>query len=169
MADNRHAEPSAANTRSVELVVALLIVAIGAVVIVDSHRVGIGWAEDGPRAGYFPNMIGWILTVGGVWIAGDTLRQWKQLAGKVFVTRAALKPVLAMFLPTVVYVVLLRYLGIYLASALYIAAFMHWQGHYRWLPTLTVSVSVPIVIFFLFEIWFLVPLPKGPIERLLGF
>ena len=41
-------------TRWVELVVALLIVLGGAVVIIDSLRVGISWAEDGPRAGYFP-------------------------------------------------------------------------------------------------------------------
>ena len=29
--------------------------------------------------------------------------------------------------------------------------------------------AVPIALFILFEIWFLVPLPKGPIEDLLGY
>jgi putative tricarboxylic transport membrane protein len=28
-------------------------------VLVDSLRVGIGWADDGPRSGYFPFYIGW--------------------------------------------------------------------------------------------------------------
>ena len=60
-------------------------------------------------------------------------------------------------------------IGIYVASAIFIAAFMMIQGKYKWLPTLCVSVGVPLVIFVLFEIWFLVPLPKGPLENMLGF
>jgi hypothetical protein len=30
-------------------------------------------------------------------------------------------------------------------------------------------VGVPLFFFIVFERWFLVPLPKGPIENLLGF
>ncbi len=70
-----------------ELVVALALVIVGAIVIIDSHRVGIEWGDDGPKSGYFPNFIGWILTVAAFWIAGETLFGWKKLAGKVFVTR----------------------------------------------------------------------------------
>ncbi len=156
-------------TRWVELVVALLIVAIGAVVIADSYRVGIAWGDDGPKAGYFPNFIGWILAVGGLWIGGETLVKWKALAGKTFVTLDALKPVLLMLFPTAVYVALLAFIGIYVASALYIGAFMRIQGKYRWLPTIGVAIGVPLIAFLLFERWFLVPLPKGPLERMLGF
>ena len=32
-----------------------------------------------------------------------------------------------------------------------------------------VSVAVPGALFALFEIWFLLPLPKGPIEALFGY
>jgi hypothetical protein len=32
-----------------------------------------------------------------------------------------------------------------------------------------VAVGVPVVTFVIFEKWFLVPLPKGPIEEYLGF
>jgi hypothetical protein len=65
--------------------------------------------------------------------------------------------------------VLIAWLGIYVASFLYIGAFMLWQGKYGWLPALGVSAGLPIVLFLVFEKWFLVPLPKGPIEHLLGF
>src|SRR5260221_12426968 len=156
-------------TRWMELVVALALVIIGAIVIVDSHRVGVGWGDDGPKSGYFPNFIGWILTAAACWIAGEALFGWKKLAGKVFVTRDEMKPVLAMFLPTVVYVVLIALVGVYVASAIYIATFMVWQGKDKWLPTLAVSVGVPVAVFLMFGMWFLVPLPKGPIEGLLGF
>ena len=87
----------------------------------------------------------------------------------MFVSWAKLKPVLAMLLPTIAYVVLIRLVGIYVASAVFIAAFMLWQGHYRMLPALGVAIGVPVVVFLLFEMWFLVPLPKGPIERMLGY
>jgi putative tricarboxylic transport membrane protein len=169
MAKDNRASASAAATRWVELVVALLIVAAGVVVLVDSFRVGAGWGADGPESGYFPNFIGWILAGTGLCIAGGTLIRWKPLAGKVFVMRDELGPVLAMLLPTVVYVIVLAFIGIYVASALYIATFMIWQGRYRLLPTLVISIAVPVAIFLLFEIWFLVPLPKGPLEHLLGY
>jgi putative tricarboxylic transport membrane protein len=156
-------------TRYVELIVALALVAIGLVVVVDSHRVGIEWADDGPKAGYFPNFIGWILTAAGAWIAGTTLVRWKALAGKVFVSGERLKPVLLMLVPTLVYIVAIALVGIYVASALFIGAFMRWQGKYPWWKAIAVGVAVPAAIFALFELWFLVPLPKGPLERLLGF
>ncbi len=156
-------------TRTMELVVALAIVAIGIVVIVDSHRVGVEWADDGPRAGYFPNIIGWLLTLAGAWIGGETLFRWKALADRVFVKREELKPVLLVLIPTIVYVGAVAVIGIYVASAIYIGAFMRLQGKYRWPATLAVSLAVPSVIFALFELWFLVPLPKGPLERMLGF
>jgi Na+(H+)/acetate symporter ActP len=74
-----------------------------------------------------------------------------------------------MLFPSIAFVVLIAWLGIYVASFLYIAAFMLWQGKYGWLPALGVSAGLPIVLFLVFEKWFLVPLPKGPIEHLLGF
>ena len=79
------------------------------------------------------------------------------------------KPVLTMLLPTIGYVILIGFIGIYVASAIFIAGFMLFQGKYRWLPTLLVSVGVPLAMFVLFEIWFLVPLPKGPLESMLGY
>ena len=156
-------------TRWMELVVGLLFAALGALVISDSHRVGASWAADGPQSGYFPNMIGWVLVLAGAWIAGTTVYGWRKLAGKVFVKYADLKPVLIMLVPTIVYVALIKFIGIYVASALYIAGFMVFQGKYKILPAVCVGVAVPLVIFVLFEIWFLVPLPKGPIENMLGF
>ena len=156
-------------TRWVEIGVALGLVALGLLVVYDSHRVGVEWASDGPKSGYFPNFIGWILAGAGAWIVGETIYRWRSLASKVFVRRDELRPVLYMLLPTIVYVVLIAFIGIYVASALYIAAFMKVQGKYGWLPTVAVAVGVPVAIFLLFEVWFLVPLPKGPLEAMLGY
>ena len=156
-------------TRWAELVVALLFVLAGAIVIVDSLRVGITWAEDGPRAGYFPFYIGCLLTFAGLFVAVETLLRWKKIGNATFVSRERLKPVLLMLFPSIAFVVLIAWLGIYVASFLYIGAFMLWQGKYGWLPALAVSVGLPLVLFGVFELWFLVPLPKGPVEHLFGY
>jgi putative tricarboxylic transport membrane protein len=169
MAEKNEATGGVIQTRWVEAAVGLLIALLGILVVVDSHRVGAAWAEDGPQSGYFPNGIGWILVACGAWVIFQQIRRWRQDATKVFVTYADFKPVLAMFLPTVAYVTLIWFIGIYVASAIFIAGFMTIQGKYKWFPTLCVSVGVPLAIFVLFEIWFLVPLPKGPIENMLGF
>jgi hypothetical protein len=156
-------------TRWMELAVALLFAIVGAIVIVDSIRVGITWAADGPRAGYFPFYIGCLLAFTGVWVAAETLLRWKRLEGDTFVTRERLKPVFLMLLPTIAFVVLVGWLGIYVAAFIYVGAFMLWQGKYGWLPTLAVAAGLPLVLFAVFELWFLVPLPKGPVEHLLGY
>jgi len=153
----------------VEIVVALLFIVTAAVVITDSVRVGTTWGPDGPRAGYFPFYIGCILAITGAGIVIQALRHWKTLAAETFVTRGELKPVLTMLWPTIVYVALIVLLGIYVASAIYIGTFMLWQGKYKWPSALAVSLGVPIATFLMFEIWFLVPLPKGPLEHLLGY
>ena len=156
-------------TRWAELVVALLFVLAGAIVIVDSLRVGITWAEDGPRAGYFPFYIGCLLTFAGLFVTVETLLRWKKIGNATFVSRERLKPVLLMLFPSIAFVVAIAWLGIYVAAFLYIGAFMLWQGKYGWFPALAVSAGLPIVLFLVFEKWFLVPLPKGPIEHMLGF
>ncbi len=159
----------AIGTRWMELVVALLIAVGGGIVIADSVRVGFTWGPDGPRAGYFPFYIGCLLVGAGFYVGGQTLLHWRKLADRTFVTRAELVPVFLMLLPTIAFVILVGWLGIYVASFLYIGGFMLWQGKYRILPTLAISVGIPVVLFLVFELWFLVPLPKGPLERLIGY
>ena len=156
-------------TRWAELIVALLFVLGGAIVIVDSIRVGITWAADGPKAGYFPFYIGCLLTFAGTYVAAETLLRWRKLAGATFVSRERLKPVFLMLFPTIGFVILVAWLGIYVAAFIYVGGFMLWQGKYGWLPALAVSAGLPIVLFLVFELWFLVPLPKGPVEHLLGY
>jgi hypothetical protein len=64
--------------------------------------------------------------------------------------------------------VIIPYTGIYVASFMLIALFMFWIGRYSIPLTAAVSVGVPIAVFLMFEKWFLVPLPKGPLEDFLG-
>lgn len=158
-------ERPAATVKTMEIVVAAIIVAGGILVIVDSLRLGNRWASDGPQAGYFPFYIGVMLCIAGIFNLISALRD---LFSRSFVTRGQGKQVLLVLIPLVFYVGLIEFLGIYVASSLYIAVFMVWLGKYRWLKTAIVSLGVSLAFFLMFEVWFKVPLLKGPLETALG-
>ena len=86
----------------------------------------------------------------------------------VFVEVGQLKLVLSVLVPSIVFVGLVGWLGIYVAGAIFVAFFMRWLGKYAWWKVALVSIGNSVVFFLIFEIWFLVPLPKGPLEALLG-
>jgi len=161
-------ESAATLTRGPELVVGLVLMAIAGLVITDSLRVGTGWGDDGPRSGYFPFYIGLFLLAASAFVVLSTLRTWGK-SRAVFATREELVPVFQMLVPMVIYVAALVYLGIYLPSAILIGFFMRHHGSFAWPSSLGVSIGVPLTFFLVFEKWFLVPLPKGPIENMLGF
>jgi len=161
------AEGAPIATRGVELGVALALMALGLVVVTDSLRVGAGWADDGPKAGYFPFYIGMALLGASAWTAVQQLRRWQ--CTEVFAERAQLRSVGAVMGPMVLHVVLIKFIGLYVASALLIGWFMYRHGQHRLLTKFVVPVAVPLVVFIVFERWFLVPLPKGPLEALFGY
>jgi hypothetical protein len=162
-------QSKAVTTRSVEVVVAVVFLVIGAVVIIDSLRVGAGWDSDAPGAGYFPFYIGLMMSAASIMILIQALVSKSSGLAKPFVDPVAFRPVLLVLAPTLVYVLVIEFLGIYTASAIFIGAFMVYFGSYGWTKTIAVSVLVPAAMFMMFEIWFLVPLPKGPLEALFGY
>jgi putative tricarboxylic transport membrane protein len=160
--------PSVVSHRTMEIVVALLFLGVAAIVIMDSLRIGAGWVDpDGPQAGYFPLRIGVIMALAStVTLVQNVL---SRAVSRSFVDRHALFQVLIVLVPAAVYVLVLEHIGIYVASAIYIAAFMMYMGRYNVLTSAAVGIGVSVALFFMFEIWFLVPLPKGPLEELLGY
>jgi hypothetical protein len=152
--------------RTADVTTALVLMAGGVLVIWDSLRIGIGWGSDGPESGFFPFWLAVILMACCMAIAGQAGRRAR---GRPFVTREQLRPVLTTLLPSVGFVVLTQFIGLYVASALFMGFYMRWIGRYGWLPVVLVSVLFPVVTFLVFETWFLVPMPKGPLEAWLGY
>ena len=154
----------------VEAVVAAVLLIVGIVVIFESQRLGAGWTSDGPGSGYFPFYIGLIITISALGIL------YQALLGKarntdVFVDREQFKQVLSVLLPAIVYVGAVSLLGLYLASAIYIALFMIVLGKYAWIKSVIAGLAVNALFFFMFEVWFKVPLYKGSLDplRFLGY
>lgn len=141
---------------------------VASVVMADSLRLGIGWAFDGPEAGYFPFYIGLIMFfASAVTLARNLFTRHPDQSN--FVGRSGLAMVLKVLIPSIAFVGLIWLLGMYVAAACYIAFFMLWLGRYPLTRVLPVSVLIPLFLFWLFEIAFLIPLPKGPLEAALGF
>ena len=153
--------------KTAELVVAALVFALGAIVMVGSWQVGARWASDGPQSGYFPFYVGLIICIASAINFVRALLISAKENG-AFVEVGQLKLVLSVLVPSSVYVALVGWLGIYVPSILYIAFFMRWLGKYPWWKAALVSVGTSVFFYAVFEIWFQVPLPKGPVESLLG-
>jgi len=155
-----------------EVIVALGFLVFGAVVAWDSHRLGASWADDGPQAGYFPFYVGLFIIVSAVVNLYNALRSGLE-GREAFVQWGQLKLILAVLVPSIVYVALIDNpwygLGIYAPSAVFIAVYMRVLGRYGWLKIGAVSIGVMLAFFLSFEVWFKVPLPKGPLEALFGF
>lgn len=158
---------AALHTKTAELWVAGFTLLLGVIVMVDCWRLGARWAEDGPQTGYFPFYVGLILSIASLVNLVGALRMPKEKNG-VFVETGQLRLVLSVLVPSSVFVALVGWLGIYVPAILYIAFFMRWLGNYAWWKVVLVSVGTNIFFYAVFEIWFQVPLPKGPVESLLG-
>jgi putative tricarboxylic transport membrane protein len=160
------------SVRVAELVMAGIFFVFGAVVMWDSRRLGASWGDDGPQAGYFPFYVGLLIVVSAVVIIFRAVNLGEK--GRApFVEWGQLKMVSIVMVPSVVYVALIENpwysLGIYEASAIFMAFFMSYVGKYRWAKILPVSLGVVVFFFLMFEVWFKVPLPKGPLEAMIGF
>jgi putative tricarboxylic transport membrane protein len=160
----RHAGPV---HRSVEIGVALLMAAFAVIVISGSLQVGIDWGTEGPQAGFVPFYVGLLILGSSIINLGVVVLQRSDR--RLFAQWGQLGQVMSMLVPTAIYVALVPRIGIYAASVLLIGYFMRRLGHYGWGLVAAISLGVPLVTFVVFEKWFLLPLPKGPIEDYFGF
>lgn len=160
--DDRASGPS---RRLVEIVIAATLVCLALLVLWDSYGRGAGW-DGGPQSGFFPARIAWIFLA----VSGFLLFQaFRREGTETFVTWDQLKHVMRVFLPLAGYVALIDPLGIYLASIIFVIVFMAIVGGARWWSIALTAVIVPAIAFWVFEIQFQVPLPKGPVEALFGY
>ena len=154
--------------QAAEMIVAVAIFLVGVVMMMDGHRVGMGWAPEGPQAGYFPFRTGAIIGISSAVILLRALFG-KHRNQELFVSWDRFKQVLYVLIPAAFYVLVTQFIGIYVASALFIGGFMRVMARFSWTKVILVGVGISAMLFYMFEIQFMVPLPKGPLESLLGY
>lgn len=151
--------------RPVERIVALVLIALAAVVLYDSYGRGAGW-DNGPENGFFPARVGWIFLAASLFILVQSLRSPQD---GVFVTYEQLGQVTRVLGPLILFVALIQPLGLYVASSVFILVFMSIVATSRWWSIVLTAILVPLLCFWVFELQFRVPLPKGPLETALGY
>jgi putative tricarboxylic transport membrane protein len=152
--------------RTAELVTASVLVFLGGIVLFDAVRLGFGWGPDGPRSGFFPFWLALIMVIVCVGIIVQAV--WSA-EHKSFVSREQLSSVLKVLWPATAAVALMHFVGLYVSAALYMGFYMRWIGRHSWTTVFLVALGISLGSFLVFEKWFLVPMPKGPLEQWLGY
>ncbi|HSK31269.1 MAG TPA: tripartite tricarboxylate transporter TctB family protein [Candidatus Limnocylindria bacterium] len=153
--------------RTAEITTSTILLAISALVIYEAFRLGFGWGLEGPQPGFFIFWLGAglgvcsVITIVRVWFDGPI--RWRR-----FFPTAAWSEVLRVFVPMAGAILLMELLGFYIAAAIYLAFFMRWVGDFSWKMVLLVALLFAVSHYFVFEKWFLVPLPKGLLEAYIG-
>ncbi|MBI2123282.1 MAG: tripartite tricarboxylate transporter TctB family protein [Armatimonadetes bacterium] len=154
--------------RKAETAGGVLLVLFALVMLREALRLPIGWTVSGPGAGFVPFWLSVGVAVAGAVILIQSLLPAPSAAEEAFIPAQAWKPLLVVFLPMAAVIAFINVLGIYLGGALYLVGYMRLVGRFRWLSVVVVSGLIPLVLFFIFEKWFLLPLPKGVfLERIL--
>jgi putative tricarboxylic transport membrane protein len=160
--------PEVTTTGVVDVVVSLLLLALAVTLGWDNWRTGAAWDSTGPQAGYFPFYLSIILGAASLYGLVIAFRSRRE-AAETFVTRAQLRRVMAVFVPTLPFCLATQFLGLYVASFLLIAAFMRMVGKIALRKSLLTAFVFTAVMFVTFDIAFDVIMPKGPLEAAFGY
>ena len=160
--------PAVTSKRAVEIAVSLLLLALALILGYDNWRTGIGWDETGPEPGYFPFYLAVILAAASLYGLATALLSHTD-AMETFVTRAQLRRVMAVFMPTFLFCLVTQFLGLYVASFLLIAGFMRLVGKIALWKSLLTALLFTAAMFATFDIAFDVIMPKGPLEAAFGY
>jgi putative tricarboxylic transport membrane protein len=158
--------------RVVDLATAALLLLLSGIVIYDALRLGAGWGAEGPQSGFFPFWLAALLAAVSITIF---VHAWFRRSQEAFVTADRFVPVLKVLGPLAGFIILTdppgpwSGIGLYAAAGLYLGFYMRWVGRHHWRTIVALATAVPIIAFFIFETWFLVPMPKGPIEAWFGY
>ena len=151
---------------AMEVATSCFTIGVGAIVTIGSREYGTGWGDAGPQPGYFPFYVGLIIILAslGALFQAVALHRDRQEA---FLTVEQGKRILSFFGPMLAFVVLAIFLGLYVALFLYLTSVMVVQGGFRPIKAVAVGLGTAVISYVIFEIWFQVPLLKGPLEALL--
>lgn len=151
-----------------EMFVAALLMTIGVIVAYGAAGLGFGWTSSGPDSGYVPFYLGWAIALAGTGIAISGYLERERYRAGVFLTLDGARDVVSFFLPIIGLVVASYLLGIYCAGLIYLFLTIRFQAKATTLNALLIAISAVGLFYVMFEVWFRIPLLKGPIEPPLG-
>jgi Tripartite tricarboxylate transporter TctB family len=156
-----------------EVATAMATAAAGVLAVTGSRELGAGWSDHGPEPGYFPFWVGLILLGASLWNGAAAVvrsrgRVVSEEGGDIFLDRDQAKRIATFLGPILAFVVMTVFLGFYVASTTYLTWICWRQGKLKPVRAVALGLTFSAVLYVVFEIIFLVPLLKGPLEAALG-
>jgi putative tricarboxylic transport membrane protein len=149
-------------TKKADIITALILMLFGLIVAYDAIEKGIGWAAEGPRAGFFPFVMAVLVIGGTALVIRQAMKGTSSLKGtKRFVEPGGMKPIMIVIVPAVLMILLTEVIGLYLAAILYLVGYIKWAGNHSWRTSLLIGILVPLVSYIVFDKFFLIPMPMG--------
>lgn len=148
--------------------------AIGIAGLIGSIELGFSWTKSGPEAGYFPFYISLILLAASLWNLGTVLVHYNahgktaELLRETFLDWEQFRRVVTFLGEMILFVILTVTMGIYFSSIVYLTWNAWYHGGYRFIISAAIGIVFTAAQYALFEIAFMVPLKKGPIEAWFG-
>lgn len=160
-----------------EVATAIVTGAVGVTAVIGAEELGHGWTSSGPQSGYFPFYVGLILIAASLWNLGAAVARHRiggrlaRVTGDVeepFLDAEKARRIGGFLAVMVAFLAITLVMGIYVGAIFYISWTAWRQGGYRWPLALAFGAGFAVALYLVFEVIFLVPLLKGPIEPLLG-
>lgn len=144
-----------------EIIVAVVFILLACIVIGDTVRLGFGWEEYGPAAGFVPFWIAILMMINAFVILVSGIRQ--KGGEEFFVSTQGKWEVAKIGLTSVLLTVGIVFLGVYISTIFYSILFSRWLGKHRWSSVLVFAVIITIFIYFGMEKGLKITLPKSPL------
>lgn len=153
------------------------IVAIGLILV----SLGVAWKatelpvgilpKEGPGGGFLPFWLSLGIAAVALMVLIQSLvssrRDKSATAGAgVFMNREGLGDLLRVGLPGMLMILLIGVISVYFSAALFIFYCLFLVGEHNLKTSLGVSIGVPVVVYYIFEKFLIIPLPKGYAEFL---
>ncbi|MFT5218708.1 MAG: putative tricarboxylic transport membrane protein [Planctomycetota bacterium] len=155
--------------RTAEFLMAVMMGLFSIYLMTKSTELPIGWIEDeGPGGGAWPFWLSAIMLISCLGILYNWFRRHGPIASseKTYIEARVLMDVVAVTVSLIITVALFSFIGIYGALPLFLTFYLRVMGKHSWWLTITLSLLIPVVIFYFFEITLKIILPKGITEPL---
>jgi hypothetical protein len=150
--------------RQVEIGAVVVFLLLGALVLLDTIRLGPGWGESGPQPGFFPFVMTILLVLGTLGVIYVELYQQSDTR-PFFEVSEEVADLLKVGIPIVIVPFVIRWLGLYVGAGLYIAFFMAWYGKFRWYSALAGGIILPVVLWLVLREGFNISMPMSAFYR----
>ncbi len=157
------------SVRTAELLMAIVMGVFSTYLMVKSAELPIGWIDgEGPGGGAWPFWLSSIMLICCLGILFNWYRKHGPIATseKVYIEPHVLVDVTAVAVSLIITVALFSFVGIYGALPLFLVFYLRYLGKHSWRLTSALSIGIPVVIFYFFEITLKIILPKGITEPL---